>query len=136
MLSQMFDCSQGYEGMICGTCSGSESNTSTVHYGKSASLDCKACKTNLWQAIYAILYIAVQVVLVLLFVTNVKNAPIFTCFVDPQSTTSDEEGIPLNPAAIIKVQLCVNLWLLNKMNIYIYIYISSFLGIRHVDDLD
>lgn len=61
---------QGYEGILCGSCSSNEKGT---RYGKNPSLDCERCIKNTWKAIYVLLCIAVLVGLTVLFEKGAKS---------------------------------------------------------------
>lgn len=114
MCNPMMDFLQGYEGIICGTCSGVDSNANSAQYGRTKSLDCKACIAKFWQTTFVVLYIALQVALVLLLLRNFRRMEEIPDNVEELSDSSDGEQISPNPSVMIKVGLCANLQVPHK----------------------
>lgn len=61
---------KGYEGVLCGSCSGGHAN---ARYGKNASLDCQQCEGGLLQVLYTMFYVATMMCLIASFMKGAKS---------------------------------------------------------------
>lgn len=67
-------CSQGFEGVLCGSCSDGDASGKSAQYGKNPdTMDCEECENNTEQILWTVAYIVIQGIMVVFFMREARD---------------------------------------------------------------